>query len=132
MSTHSVRIAAEGDVPALVALMSEFYAESGFPLPAEAAARTFLALIADSRLGHVFLMEDGGRPAGFAVVGSFSGGVNGAPLIVIRRPAMSASAPNRFIHKSWLSTVTGLPAETTSSCGRRSRPRCGRTRSVSK
>ena len=81
MSTHSVRIAAEGDVPALVALMTEFYAESGYPLPAAAAARTFRALIADARLGHVFLMEDGGRPAGFAVLTvSFSmeyGGVRG-------------------------------------------------------
>lgn len=81
MSTRSVRIAAEGDVASLVALMTVFYAESDFPLPAEAAARTFRALIADPRLGHVFLMEVDGQPAGFAVLTvSFSmeyGGLRG-------------------------------------------------------
>ena len=55
-------------MPTLVALMTHFYAESDFPLPAEAAARTFEALIADPRLGRVFIMEGGGRPAGFAVL----------------------------------------------------------------
>lgn len=81
MPTPSVRLAIEGDVPALVALMTVFYAESGFPLPAESAARTFRALIADPRLGHVLIMEVGALPAGFAVLTvSFSmeyGGLRG-------------------------------------------------------
>jgi GNAT superfamily N-acetyltransferase len=64
----SVRPAAPGDVPRLVALMAEFYSEAGFPLPTEAAARTFAALLADPRLGRVWLMEADGEPAGFAVL----------------------------------------------------------------
>lgn len=68
MAPHTVRTAIKGDVPVLVTLMTHFYAESDFPLPADAAGRTFEALIADPRLGRVFLMEAGGRSAGFAVL----------------------------------------------------------------
>ena len=40
-----VRPATADDIPALVALMAEFYAEAGLSLPADAAARTFAALV---------------------------------------------------------------------------------------
>jgi GNAT superfamily N-acetyltransferase len=56
------------DVPRLVALMAEFYAESGYPLPADAAARTFAALLDDPRLGRVWLLEADGAPAGYVVL----------------------------------------------------------------
>lgn len=60
--------ATEADVPALVGLMREFYAEASFPLPEAAAARTFAALIGDPHLGQVWLMTVGGEPAGFVVL----------------------------------------------------------------
>jgi GNAT superfamily N-acetyltransferase len=63
-----VRAAGHGDIPRLVALMAEFYGEAGFPLPADAAARTFAALLDDPRLGRVWVLEADGEPAGYAVL----------------------------------------------------------------
>lgn len=40
------RLATPADVPVLVALMREFYAEAAFELPAAAAAGAFAALLA--------------------------------------------------------------------------------------
>jgi GNAT superfamily N-acetyltransferase len=76
-----VRLAAPDDIPRLVALMAEFYAEAGYPLPADAATRTFAALLGDPRLGRVWVMEAGREPAGYVVLTvSFSmeyGGLRG-------------------------------------------------------
>lgn len=63
-----VRQASTDDVPALVTLMSEFYAESGYPLPAAQAARTFRRLLAAPELGTVWLMTVNDAPAGFIVL----------------------------------------------------------------
>ena len=77
----AVRLAEPDDVPELVELMTDFYAEAGFPLPAEAATRTFAALLDDPRLGRVWMMEADGEPAGYVVLTvSFSmeyGGLRG-------------------------------------------------------
>jgi ribosomal protein S18 acetylase RimI-like enzyme len=76
-----VRLAVREDIPRLVALMAEFYAEAGYPLPVDPATRTFAALLDDPRLGRVWLMEAGGEPAGYVVLTvSFSmeyGGLRG-------------------------------------------------------
>ena len=63
-----VRPAGPTDVPALVALMQDFYAEAGFALPAESAARTFEALLAEPALGAVWLAEAGGEAVGHVVL----------------------------------------------------------------
>ena len=63
-----VRLATSDDVGALVGLMQTFYAESGYPLPAQQAARTFERLIAAPQLGAVWLMTADGVPAGFIVL----------------------------------------------------------------
>jgi GNAT superfamily N-acetyltransferase len=66
--TPEIRHATAADVPTLVALMTAFYAESDFPLPGGPAARAFQALIADPRLGGVWLAEVGGGAAGHVVL----------------------------------------------------------------
>ena len=58
-----MREAGRADVPELVGLMRAFYAEAGFTLDEERAAAGFAALLADARLGRVWLIE----PAGPAV-----------------------------------------------------------------
>lgn len=68
MDPVTVREATPGDVPALVALMTAFYAEADFPLPEAAANRTFTALLAAPALGQIWLFESGGQPAGFVVL----------------------------------------------------------------
>lgn len=64
-----MREAGQADVPELAGLMRAFYAESGFELDEEQAAAGFRALLADARLGRVWLIEQGsGAAAGYVVV----------------------------------------------------------------
>jgi len=65
---YRVRSAHATDVPALVSLMQAFYAESDFPLACEPAARAFEALLADSRLGAIWLAEEGSEAVGHVVL----------------------------------------------------------------
>ena len=57
-----MREAGQADVPELAGLMRAFYAESGFALDEEQAAAGFRALLADARLGRVWLIERGAAP----------------------------------------------------------------------
>lgn len=68
MLSALIREARAADVPALVALMGEFYAESGYPLPAAAAARAFLDVIENARHGRVWLIEHEAESAGHLVL----------------------------------------------------------------
>ena len=63
-----VRPAGPEDVPALVALMQAFYAEAGFSLPSGAAGAAFEAVLADRRLGLVWLAADGADALGHVVL----------------------------------------------------------------
>lgn len=92
MSAPSARPAEAAHVPQLVALMTEFYAESGYPLPAAAAARAFQQLIDAPALGQVWLLEYDEQPAGFVVLTvSYSmeyGGLRGFVDDFFVRPAV--------------------------------------------
>jgi len=68
VTADRVRLAEPADVPKLVRLMIEFYAESDFTLAPGPAARTFALLLAEPRFGRVWLMECGGRSAGYVVL----------------------------------------------------------------
>ena len=63
-----MREANPDDIPTLLALMSDFYAESGFQLDRAIAERAFAAVLADNRLGYVWLIEDEGKNVGYVVV----------------------------------------------------------------
>ena len=68
-----IRLATKSDIPALVAFMTDFYAESDFVLPAAAATRAFNALFAAPALGAVWLADQAGAPVGHLVLAfSFS------------------------------------------------------------
>ena len=68
MSAGRCRAAGPADIPTLVALMGEFYAEAGFALPVEPATHAFASLIADPALGAVWLLEEGGESVGYVVL----------------------------------------------------------------
>ena len=71
MPEVAIRSANLADVPALVALMAEFYTEAGFLLPTANATRAFRSLLADPRLGGIWLsapQEAGAPPAGYVVL----------------------------------------------------------------
>ncbi len=63
-----MREAGQADVPELIGLMRGFYAESGFALDEERAAAGFTALLADPRLGRVWLIDSAPAAAGYVVV----------------------------------------------------------------
>jgi ribosomal protein S18 acetylase RimI-like enzyme len=63
-----MRQASLEDLPLLVALMTEFYGETGTPLDPNQAADAFATLLADDRLGQVWLIEAGTRDVGYVVV----------------------------------------------------------------
>lgn len=63
-----MRKASPEDGPRLVALMSEFYAEGGYPLNHQRAAEAFAALLADERLGHVWFIQADSKDVGHVVV----------------------------------------------------------------
>jgi ribosomal protein S18 acetylase RimI-like enzyme len=56
------------DIPNLLELMGEFYAEAGYALDRERAKTGFAALLKDHRLGSVWLIESTGGPAGYVVL----------------------------------------------------------------
>ena len=78
---QAIRLATLTDIDVLVRLMQQFYAEDSFTLAEQNAWRAFEALLDDSRLGQVWMIEDDGHPAGFVVLTvSFSmeyGGLRG-------------------------------------------------------
>ena len=66
--TTAIRRATPGDIPALVDLMREFYAEAGYPLDRGWAAAAFSALLGDDSRGAAWLASHEGEPAGYVVL----------------------------------------------------------------
>jgi len=65
---QTMRKAASGDLQLLVALMTEFYAESPYTLNPRRAAEAFAPLLADDRLGHVWFIQADSADVGYVVV----------------------------------------------------------------
>lgn len=65
---EGMRRASPNDVPLLVGLMAEFYAEGGYDLNHTAAAGAFLAVIADERLGYVWIIQTDHQDVGHLVL----------------------------------------------------------------
>ncbi len=63
-----MRRASVGDIPLLVSLMSEFYGEAGYRLNGPRAAEAFAALLADERLGYIWIIEAEGEDVGHLVL----------------------------------------------------------------
>ena len=63
-----MRKALPQDVPRLVALMAEFYAEAAYPLNRQHATEAFSALLAEKRLGRAWFIEADSREVGHVVV----------------------------------------------------------------
>ena len=60
--------ASPADLPQLITMMTEFYAEGGYPLNHRRAAGAFAGLLADDRLGGVWFIQAGSRDVGYVVV----------------------------------------------------------------
>jgi len=67
MRTDIARAGA-AEIPALIDLMSEFYAESSYALDREWAEASFRRLLADETRGSAWLARRGEEPAGYVVL----------------------------------------------------------------
>ena len=63
-----MRPAKTGDLRTLIDLMADFYAEAGYCLDRPHAEEAFAALLADPRLGRIWLIEHGAKAVGHVVV----------------------------------------------------------------
>ncbi len=63
-----MRLANNDDITMLVSLMAEFYAESDYQLEREPARLAFAKLIADNRLGSVWIINASQQDVGYAVI----------------------------------------------------------------
>jgi GNAT superfamily N-acetyltransferase len=63
-----MKTALPNDVPRLIELMAEFYAEAGYLLNRARAVEGFAALLADDGLGGAWLIEAGDEDAGYVVL----------------------------------------------------------------
>ncbi|HUL96810.1 MAG TPA: GNAT family N-acetyltransferase [Usitatibacter sp.] len=64
----AIASASTADIPTLVDLMREFYAESHYPLDGEWAASSFRRLLADPSRGGAWIARSAGEPAGHVVL----------------------------------------------------------------
>ena len=63
-----LQFATNEDIPALVEMMGEFYAESNMPLDAEATTRAFQSLIEKPDFGSIWMDFKGVEPTGYVVL----------------------------------------------------------------
>jgi GNAT superfamily N-acetyltransferase len=105
-SVPQVRSATREDVPLLIDLMAEFYAESSFPLPVMNARRAFERLLSDPRLGGVWIATTDAGAAGYAVLtvsfGMEYGGLRGFIDDLFVRP----QARGRGVASALLAAIT--------------------------
>ena len=105
-SACQVRSATRDDVPLLIELMTEFYAESNFPLPVVNARRAFERLLSDPRLGGVWIATTDEGAAGYVVLtvgfGMEYGGLRGFIDDLFVRP----SARGRGVASALLTAMT--------------------------
>lgn len=63
-----IRPARPADLELLVAMISEFYAESGYPLDASQARDAMEELCSDAALGRLWLITEAAEPVGYIAV----------------------------------------------------------------
>jgi len=63
-----MRRASADDIPLLASLMADFYAEAGYELDHARAKAAFAAILADERLGHVWIIQAEHRDVGHVVL----------------------------------------------------------------
>ena len=64
----SARVAALSDIPTLVAMMREFYAEANYALDAGWATEAFSTVLRDSSRGIAWIVAEGDEPMGYVVM----------------------------------------------------------------
>ncbi len=63
-----MRQAQPKDIATLVKLMAEFYAESNYELDHPFAEKAFADILADERLGYIWIIDENGNDVGYVVI----------------------------------------------------------------
>ncbi|MBE9003241.1 GNAT family N-acetyltransferase [Nostoc sp. LEGE 12447] len=66
--TQTSSAASHSDIPLLVEMMTEFYAESNYLLDSQWATKSFTTILDRPDLGFIWLLRQSGYPAGYLVL----------------------------------------------------------------
>ena len=83
ITVDHVRLATTEDLRRLVDLMTDFYAESGYVLDRSHAEEAFAALLADPRLGRIWLIRRDSEYVGYVVIAFVFGMEYGGTMAVV-------------------------------------------------
>lgn len=106
-----MRPATTDDIQTLVDLMAEFYEESGYVLDRRHAGEAFSALLADPRLGRVWLIDQDAADAGYVVLTFVYGMEYGGLMAAIDDFYVRPAARNKGAGTAALARVRELCAE---------------------
>jgi GNAT superfamily N-acetyltransferase len=78
-----IRLANTEDLERLVDMMTDFYAESGYVLDRPHSEEAFAVLLADPRLGRIWLIQKDSEDVGYVVITFAFGMEYGGPMAVV-------------------------------------------------
>ena len=110
-TADQVKLATPADADTLVELMDEFYAESGYTLDRPHALEAFGALLADDRLGRVWLIRAGAVDAGYVALTFVYSMEFGGPAAIVEDFFVRAPHRNTGLGKAAMATVRAFCAE---------------------
>lgn len=82
-TSKEIRRATGEDIPTLVGLMAEFYAESGYSLDFTWAQESFRTLLGDEQLGAAWITREKDWPVGYVVLVTRHSMETGGPVGVV-------------------------------------------------
>jgi GNAT superfamily N-acetyltransferase len=100
-----VRQAFPNDITALVNLMAEFYAEAGYELDLPLTEKAFADILADPRLGYVWIIDENGKDVGYVVLTLRYGMEYGGLIACIDDLFVVSQSRNRGLSTDALSQV---------------------------
>jgi GNAT superfamily N-acetyltransferase len=103
-----MRPALPEDIPTLVALMSEFYAEAGYDLDRTLAEKAFAAILSDKRLGYAWLIDEQISNVGYIVLTLKFGMEYGGVMACIDDLFVVPQSRNRGLSTAALVEVVGF------------------------
>lgn len=107
-----MELATPEDADRLVDLMDEFYAEAGYALDRAHAQAAFAALLADARLGRIWLIQVDAADVGYVALTFVYSLEYGGPAAVVEDFFVRAPYRNAGLGRAAMATVRAYCAET--------------------
>jgi GNAT superfamily N-acetyltransferase len=106
-----MKLATPADVDTLVELMDEFYAQAGYTLDRAHALEAFAALLADPRLGRIWLIQADAADVGYVALTFVYSMEYGGPAAVVEDFFVRAPYRNAGLGRAAMAGVRAYCAE---------------------